>query len=267
MREIVMRERHFAEILEKYKRENRAYKMVYRNGKKYFEGDWGDKIIRLVGEKEAERKISKDDKVESSNLGVLVKLFQDSVDRYLLGCDFHLAEIGYKGIMNKINREYYRELPIGGEFVSIDIVSCYWQMAYKLGYIDKDMYDKYMNNSRYKQAKRLCVALLGRPFIKKYVIPKKGIDMDVSCDMGLYKTMFKNIRDLAYTHIQECCEIVDGKYYWRNIDCIAVDFQDYKKVSEFFKSKNIKISISYAVKIDNYICNNGGKIKVIERRK
>jgi hypothetical protein len=159
------------------------------------------------------------------------------------------------------NRDNWDKLTTGDTFYLIDMVSCYWQMAYKLGYIDKELFDRFMYNDEYKQAKRLCFTLL-----KKNVIVGEQFKGDVVinnyiCDSSLINDIFFNVRNISSVYISELVGLINKDYLFFNVDGIAVTQNRYQEVSKFFKDNDIKVSVNICSKTvnNNYVVNDKSK--------
>ena len=81
------------------------------------------------------------------------------------------------------NMDAWSNIPIGTFYCSIDFKSAYWQFAHKLGYLNTQMFNRYMPDDNYKVAKRFCISFLGRQNKKFITIPKalKHIQLNVIC--------------------------------------------------------------------------------------
>jgi hypothetical protein len=159
------------------------------------------------------------------------------------------------------NRDKWDSIKDGSSFYLIDMVSCYWQMAYKLGYIDKALFDRFMYNDDYKQAKRLCFTLLKKnTVLAEYCIGSDVVN-SVVCDSTIANNVFFNIRNMSSVYINELVGLLGNEYLFFNVDGIAVCDDKYIDVSNYFKDKDIKVSVYRCTKtVDNkYVVNNQSK--------
>lgn len=161
----------------------------------------------------------------------------------------------------KRNNEKWDLMDEGEEFVLIDIYSCYWQMAHKLGYIDDDLFNRFLDNYSFKQSKRLCFTLLRKPFIiAEYYNDGSKIN-EIVCENNVLDDILFNIRNMSSIFINKIVSELGEDYLFYNIDGIAVKYDKYKMVSDFFKNENIRVSVNYCIKTvgNNYEINNQNK--------
>jgi hypothetical protein len=262
MRDILISEKTGEQIVNRKIREKKPFWVMTKGGKVYIESVVKDRNVRVTNKTWSEIKSGVEPKFVW-----LYNEFMSQIDKFVWDNQFSIGTIEFDGVRARINKDYYRKLETGSEFFSVDMNSCFWQMAYKLGYIDDLLFNRYMNDSSTKQSKRLCVSLLGRVSSKRYWMPEINQYNRIVCNEKYYKDIYENVRGLAYLHINNCIDLLEGKYYWSNIDCIAFDVEHYKLISDYFKNEGIRISVNYCKKLDDRTALNGNKIKVIERVK
>lgn len=139
------------------------------------------------------------------------------------------------------NEEYWNTIPIGQYLYNVDLKSAYWQMAYHLGYISTNFYQKYINLDEYKQAKRLCISFLARGNSMTYQRIDEP-DYVIHCNNDVLQRVYDNIRNKLYQSVQFALDgITDYTEY--NIDGITVTAKDLEKVKKRF----IKLGLHYKV--------------------
>lgn len=148
-------------------------------------------------------------------------------------------QIDFKGMSRKKHRENFDKIEVGGFFYNLDLNSAYWQIVYKLGYIDFEFYEKYQYNSDYKVVKRLCISFLARNNRKNYYV--NGKEFSIICDTSALKQVYSNIRNTLYQIFTECSNEVD--YISYNIDSIYIEKKDLQKVKTIFDSLGLEYKL------------------------
>ena len=153
--------------------------------------------------------------------------------------------VSFKGVSRDKNKNAWNELKKGQFFYNIDLNSAYWQMAFKLGYIDEELYLKYLNDDSYKGAKRLCVSFLARQNKKNYYFQNDVFT--VYCDNGIFNQVYVNIRNSCYQIIDTCKQ--ECNYLAYNIDSIYVLPEDAKKIQAILNDNGFHFKRTLCQKI------------------
>lgn len=148
-------------------------------------------------------------------------------------------EITFSGMSRKKNRTEFDKMPVGTFFYNLDLNSAYWQVAYKLGYIDYDMFAKYQNADEYKVAKRLCISFLSRKNKKNYYVNDK--EFQIICDTTVMKQVYTNIRNTLYGIFSECSVKFD--YIAYNIDSIYIKKTDLTEAKKIFDEMGLEYKL------------------------
>ena len=147
--------------------------------------------------------------------------------------------INYSGMSRRKNRANFDKLEIGCFFYNLDLNSAYWQIVYKLGYIDYEFYKKYQYDEDYKVVKRLCISFLARQNRKNYYID--GDEFTIVCDTNALKQVYSNIRNTLYSIFSECSETCE--YIAYNIDSIYINSKDLKPVKKIFDEMELEYKL------------------------
>jgi hypothetical protein len=181
----------------------------------------------------------------------LYKQFYNNPKLYYLSYDFD-------GLSRAKNYDVWNAIKITSAFYFIDIQSAYWQVAYKLGYIDEKMFKKYLFVDNYKNAKRFCISFLARQ--NKMTYTSNGEDFIIECNNEVLETVYKNIRNYLYSLIDQlknnCTEWIEY-----NIDALSVCSKELPVVIEFFENHNINYKLTQCIKINDEQFLHGSKIK------
>jgi hypothetical protein len=154
-------------------------------------------------------------------------------------------QIDFRGMSRKKHKENFDKIKIGGFFYNLDLNSAYWQIVYKLGYIDFDFFEKYQYNSNYKVVKRLCISFLARKNKKNYYV--NGKEFSIVCETSALKQVYTNIRNTLYQIFTECSKQVE--YIAYNIDSIYFLKKDLKQVKKFFDQLELEYKLVLCQKI------------------
>jgi hypothetical protein len=161
---------------------------------------------------------------------------------YLLSLD-----IQYDGLSKFKNDKGWKKLKSPEKFYTIDINSAYWQFAYRLGYISKQLYIKYMDRKEYKEVKRYAISFLARENEMVY-FDNREINV-VSCDISAFKQIYDNIRNEMYRTIDTIAQAVPN-FIEQNIDSISVSAKDLEFTKAQFEKMGLKYKVQEAVKVD-----------------
>jgi hypothetical protein len=166
--------------------------------------------------------------------------------------------IEYNGLTRDTNFENWRRLKNRSKFYVIDLNSAYWQFAYKLGYISKTVFEKYIDLEEYKEAKRYAVSFLAR---ENEMIYHDGRSIcNVQCEISCLYQVYENIRNEMYKCISELVSSVPDWLVY-NIDSISVCEKDVKLVEENLQKINLKYKVEEAIKIDDIEYCFKGKVR------
>jgi len=156
-------------------------------------------------------------------------------------------DINFSGSSRAKNRNKFDDLPINSFFYNVDISSAYWQVAYRLGYISKPFYQKYLKKEEYKAVKRLCFSFLSRTNFRTYNLG--GTPITISCQNDIERKVYQNVRKELYKIISGALEKCDGNYIDYNIDALSVTKENRTHIVEYFNSQSIDIKIFPCQKI------------------
>jgi hypothetical protein len=153
-------------------------------------------------------------------------------------------KIPFSGMSRKKNRKNFDNLPIGTFFYNLDLNSAYWQIVFKLGYINYDLYKKYQNADEYKMVKRLCISFLSRHNRKNYYID--GKEFSIFCDTTALKQVYTNIRNTLYQLFNDCADNSD--YIAYNIDSIYIEKKDLPKIKTILNDLELDYKLTLCQK-------------------
>lgn len=193
-------------------------------------------------------------------LGVFSRHLYDRINknRGILG-----MTIKFQGASKKRNIKKWDEIPVGDFFYNIDLISAYWQILLRLGYIDNKMYSKY-DSDDYKQVKRYCVSFLGRSN-KKVYHDENGNITTIECDITPLKNIYNNVRYELYNCIAKVVSLCNDCIEY-NIDGITVSGKDVDIIKEGFRKLNLNYSITMCIKINDNEYTKNGDIRQFSRK-
>jgi hypothetical protein len=175
-----------------------------------------------------------------------------------------LYELNYEfdGLSREKNYDLWDSLKPTNSFYYVDIQSAYWQIAFKLGYIEEKMFKKYLFIDNYKNAKRYCISFLARENSMTYTFNEK--ELIIECNNEVLENVYRNIRNYLYCLIEElknnCVEWIEY-----NIDAISVTKKEIKKVIDFFETYSLNYKLTQCVKLNDAQFLHGSKIKNYKR--
>jgi len=158
-----------------------------------------------------------------------------------------IKKIVFNGTSRGKNITAFNSVPVESYFWNLDLSSAYWQMGYRLGYVSKFFYEKYIDNNDYKVAKRLCFSFLARCNFKTYMV--NGQKYEIACDNTLDQLVYDNIRKELYKIIAGALEIAGESYIDYNIDAISFKNDKRKEVVKYFEESHLVFKLIPAIKI------------------
>lgn len=201
-----------------------------------------------------------DAKQFSSFLGLFSKKLYA---QHLENPELFSINIGFKGVSRGKSMEVWSKMPIGTFFYNIDLNSAYWQMLFRLGYIDETMYYKYIDQPEYKTAKRFCVSFLARP--NKMVYHKtSGEKIEISCDTEVLRNVYRNVRNELYNTVKNA--LGDGSYLEYNIDGVTVPANIVENIKKYFHNEGLRFKTTFCRKISENEYLYGSKTKVFKKK-
>jgi len=131
--------------------------------------------------------------------------------------------------LKQIEKIVNKKVPIMG----IDINACYWNVAYKLGYISEKLYKRGLDDCS-KQGLLIAIGCLAkRPLIRIY---KDGALVENKFDditYLRYSPFYWNIIRYTYEMMVESYKILGNDWYMFLTDCIFVDVDKMKVAQKF----------------------------------
>lgn len=186
--------------------------------------------------------------------------FKKELHKNILKKDLFDLKIPSPLVSSDTNYKAYEKLERGYPFYNVDARSGYWQSLYKLGYISKSMYDRYMPLDDYKPAKRLCASFLGRQ-VKATYHNREGDNKVITCETGIYEQVYENVRNKLHSYAFGCAEASQGLYLKFITDGIYLLAPQVDSVRRYMDSEQIEYKITRCEKIDNSKFKFGARTK------
>jgi hypothetical protein len=176
----------------------------------------------------------------------LVQMVQHEIDAYI---ELHgvpsyneIADVQLFNIPN-IERAIKNQEPILG----IDINACYWNTAYHLGYISKELYERGIQKVK-KAGLLISIGCLNKkPIIKTY---REGKLISKSYDdatHGRYAPFYWNIIEITHKLMVESYKLFKDNWYMFLTDCLFVDFSIARDAKKFINSYNYEVKMHQIV--------------------
>ena len=226
-----------------------------KNGTVYSEQKFGSRKSLYIG-----GMIIGSTMVESNlNIGAITnqefRLFLAAFNKKLykrLRNEVHLynLKIPRSGPVSKKDVSIWNAIPIGSFFYNLDLSAAYWQIAHRIGYIDTNTFRKYLEDDRYKQAKRLCFSFLGRENKMTYFHPDQKTSFEIVCDMTVLRNVYDNVRNELNKIIVTASKNA-GEFIEYNTDGIAVFYTKVDVVKKYFQSEGLVFKITKCKKHSN----------------
>lgn len=160
-------------------------------------------------------------------------------------------KVDFKGVSRSKNIELWNSLPINSYFYNVDLSSAYWQIANRLGYISKKLFEAYMNVDSYKQVKRYCISFLARKS-KTVFQMSSGNDWVIDCDISIFQKVYDNIRNELYICVNKSLDGVCECLEW-NIDGVMVTGKDLNVVRDNFNAMGLIFKVVECRKVGDRV--------------
>ena len=238
--------------------------VLINNGSKVSEQKHGSRRIlyanqEICGFSEMNYYIPLSDKLSSKQFNSFLGAFTKSLYNQIRKNNSLLElSIEFDGVSRDKNYDSWNKMKPKQVFYNIDLSSAYWQMAYKLNYISKNLYQNYIFKDEYKEAKRYCVSFLAREN-KMIYYDHREIDV-MNCDTSVLNQVYSNIRNYLYNTIDE---LKQATHNWieYNIDGISVIDKDLEKICSILDKMNLIYKVNECIKIDKNEYYQKGKIR------
>lgn len=168
----------------------------------------------------------------------LVQMVEKDIDRYI---EKHGIPnyIEYRDVQ-QFNTKKISELlqtKKNKPILSIDINACYWNIAYKLGYISESLYKRGLNTCK-KEGLLVSIGCLNKKIhIKTYsngVLMSKGHDEERE---RRYSPFYWNVIAESYKIMMESFELFGDDWYMFLTDCLFVEYSKMKEAIKWIKEK------------------------------
>lgn len=156
-------------------------------------------------------------------------------------------KILFSGTSRGKNRDAFDSVPVESYYWNLDLSSAYWQMGYRLGYVSKKFYEKYIAKNEYKVVKRLCFSFLARSNFKIFNL--NGEQYEMVCDNTMDQLVYDNVRNELYKIISGALDIAGTDYVDYNIDAISFKQNVKKEVVKYFEEQGLVFKLLPVIKI------------------
>jgi hypothetical protein len=180
-------------------------------------------------------------------VGFLASFTRTLYNQFRKNPSLYDLKVEWNGISRSKNENTWNKIKSKETFYNVDLTSAYWQIAFKLGYINKTMFEKYLFLDEYKEAKRYCVSFLARTNSMTY-FDNREVDF-VTCETSALYQVYENVRHELYNCIDEVKKHVKIWIEY-NIDGISVSEKYLKKTTTKLDSMGLLYKVNPCVKID-----------------
>lgn len=137
--------------------------------------------------------------------------------------------------IEKIRQNIKSDKPLA--VIGIDINACYWNVAFKLGYISEKLYERGLKMGK-KQGLLISIGCLNKlPIIKRY---EHGVLIEKTHDYAFhakYSPFYWNIIEHTYDLMMDSFEVFNENWYMFLTDCIFVDYKKKNEVQQYLIDK------------------------------
>ena len=173
--------------------------------------------------------------------------------------DLITKKILFSGTSRGKNKDAFNSVPVESYYWNLDLSSAYWQMGYRLGYVSKTFYEKYISRNEYKVVKRLCFSFLARCNLKTY--NWNGEPYEIICDNTLDQLVYDNVRNELYKIISGALDIAGEDYVDYNIDAISFKQNVKKEIVSYFEEQGLVFKLLPVIKVSETEYNLKDKIR------
>lgn len=210
----------------------------------------------------------KDDKCMRKWFINICSQVKKSANKWLIAHNYNIKEVErMHSDGGQVNDEYWLSIAVKENFWCIDIDSCYWQMAHRLGYISRKLYADYMWLEEFKTTKHLALSFLPRPTHKIYYSNGQQ-SWRIECDSHQWEIMYSNIVTSSYNLIHKLQELTGrDKVILRRADAIYVKQTELEVIKNYLKQQKIEFKMALCIKTSNSEFSMEGVIKKISPAK
>jgi len=204
-------------------------------------------------------------KNNKSQIKTIINLFaqvQKNINIYIKQVDFIIIKVEKRFGSSKTDREKWRKMEDGEVFYYIDISHCFWRIAFLKGYIGKNLYEKVLTQPELKVQRNMSLALIVAPRERTYY--RYGVRIaNIIEDKRMYRTIYDNIRFIAYNMMGDCMEVSKNNFIAYRTDGIMIDKAAINKVKKLIDDKGFNYTVKQCFKKDNhhYVIDGDNEIR------
>ncbi len=144
----------------------------------------------------------------------------------------------------EVNKGVVEQMKVDDCFIAVDMVACYWNFAYKLGYIRKSTYERGLKD---KESRLIAIGNLNKTscrtdYGKGY---GRGVKIYQKCEYADYwHSILNAVEKLYYSMVKV---VGRNNYIAFETDCIFIKESAFKDLSEYLKDINVQFTdcVSY----------------------
>ena len=158
--------------------------------------------------------------------------------------DFAKYPVSISPQTNIINTKHILSHP-NYDAKAIDINSCYWNVAFKLGFISAKTHAYALTNNNWKLARNISIGALAKVLIvEEYtdgiLVGRKRKEKDLKI-----RQINAWIKWSVYDMMVKLIKLLDNKFYMVFTDCIYVDLHNEQITKDFFTSYGLDFKIKH----------------------
>lgn len=170
----------------------------------------------------------------------LITQLRKQIDRYLLVNDPPVAAPTTEQQMWNVE---LMQQNIGKRVKAVDINSCYWYLAYELGFMDDNCFSKAVaNRQEWKRSMLYSVGCLNRRDAVEKIVDGRRASFEVNTDfLDKYSPFYWSIIQEARTIMYETFEAIGADHWYMWItDCVVFDPEYLLTVRELFNMRDLE---------------------------
>lgn len=160
-------------------------------------------MLYVNGQKTVEAQATKKEDFEKipAEAITIIRTIKQQFTLYLKNNDWKpVSKVPQKNGPVYKNLKLWDALPVGTEFVMLDIKHAYWRVAYLQGYISKRIYDKYLEDDKLKLWRNVGMACVVAKQKREYY-QKGRLVSTVQTWNDPYEQIYRNIRHITYNTV------------------------------------------------------------------
>jgi hypothetical protein len=185
-----------------------------------------------------------------TNLRVIPEVHKQ-IDSYILRQNMIIEEIPKDYTSMKRDSKAFKDIEPGTRLMNVDIRHAYWRMALNLGYINREVYNKYVHPD-FKLTRNIALSTLASRQEREIYVNGE-FQYNIECFNAMRQTIYKNICRSTCNLTGELHELLGDASFGYRIDGVLVVRNDevINFCTDYFRKNKVLSEVKVIEKVDD----------------